>query len=89
IKGVLTIIGGTVGTYLVIYFMPTYMIRELHLPASLSLLAGCVTGLTSFGASLLSGWLADRLPRRKPLVVGATLVTVAALYPAFWLMTHY
>ncbi|WP_343617882.1 MFS transporter [Ralstonia sp.] len=89
IKGVLTIIGGTVGTYLVIYFMPTYMIRELHLPPSLSLLAGCVTGLTSFGASLLSGWLADRLPRRKPLVVGATLVTVVALYPAFWLMTHY
>ena len=89
VKGVLTIIGGTVGTYLVIYFMPTYMIRELHLPASLSLLAGCVTGLTSFGASLLSGWLADRLPRRKPLVVGATLVTVVLLYPAFWLMTHY
>ncbi|GCB04662.1 MFS transporter [Ralstonia sp. SET104] len=89
VKGVLTIIGGTVGTYLVIYFMPTYMIRELHLPASLSLLAGCVTGLTSFGASLLSGWLADRLPRRKPLVVGATLLTVVLLYPAFWLMTHY
>ena len=89
VKGVLTIIGGTVGTYLVIYFMPTYMIRELHLPASLSLLAGCVTGLTSFGASLLSGWLADRLPRRKPLVVGATLATVVLLYPAFWLMTHY
>jgi len=89
VKGILTIIGGTVGTYLVIYFMPTYMIRELHLPASLSLLAGCVTGLTSFAASLLSGWLADRLPRRKPLVVGAILFTVVALYPAFWLMTHY
>jgi MFS family permease len=88
IKGVLAIIGGTVGTYLVIYFMPTYMIRELHLPPSLSLLAGCVTGLTSFVASLCSGWLADRLPRRKPLVVGSILFTVLALYPAFWLMTH-
>ncbi|MEK7490403.1 MAG: MFS transporter, partial [Pseudomonadota bacterium] len=88
-KGVLTIIGGTVGTYLVIYFMPTYMIRELHLPASLSLLAGCVTGLTSFAASLCSGWLADRLQRRKPLVVASILFTVVALYPAFWLMTHY
>lgn len=88
-KGVLVIIGGTVGTYLVIYFMPTYMIRELHLPPSLSLLAGCVTGLTSFLASLCAGWLADRFPRRKPLVVGGTLFTVVALYPAFWLMTHY
>ncbi|WP_420996092.1 MFS transporter [Cupriavidus sp. 30B13] len=88
-KGILTIIGGTVGTYLVVYFMPTYMIRELHLPASLSLLAGCVTGLVCLLASLLSGWLADRLPRRKPLVLGAMAFTLVALYPAFWLMTHY
>jgi len=89
VKGILTIIGGTVGTYLVVYFMPTYMIRELHLPPSLSLLSGCVTGFVCLAASLLSGWLADRLPRRKPLVVGAMLFTLVSLYPAFWLMTHY
>ncbi|AOY98032.1 MFS transporter [Cupriavidus sp. USMAHM13] len=89
VKGILTIIGGTVGTYLVVYFMPTYMIRELHLPASLSLLAGCVTGVVCLAASLLSGWLADRLPRRKPLVVCAMLFTLVALYPSFWLMTRY
>lgn len=89
VKGILTIIGGTVATYLVIYFMPTYMIRVLHLPPSLSLLAGVVTGLVGLVASLTAGWMADRLQRRKPLVVGSMVFTLLTLYPAFWLMTHY
>jgi MFS transporter, MHS family, proline/betaine transporter len=89
IKGILTIIGGTVATYLVIFFMPTYMIRVLHLPPSLALLAGVVTGLVGLLASLASGWMADRMERRKPLVVASLLATLVTLYPAFWLMTHY
>lgn len=89
VKGILTIIGGTVATYLVVYFMPTYMIRELHLPPSLSLLSGCVTGVVCLVMSLVAGTLADRLPHRKPLVLGSMAFTLVCLYPAFWLMTHY
>ncbi|WLE59903.1 MFS transporter [Burkholderia plantarii] len=88
-QGILTIIGGTVGTYLVVYFMPTYMVRELHLPASLSMLSGCVSGLVCLAASLLGGWLADRCARRKPLVVASMGFVLAALYPAFRLMLQF
>ncbi|MEM5404060.1 MULTISPECIES: MFS transporter [Paraburkholderia] len=86
--GILSITAGTVGMYLVVFFMPTYMIRVLKMPPSLSLLSGCATGFTMLLASLVSGRLADRLARRKRLVLGALLFNIVAIVPAFWLMTR-
>ncbi|WP_042260246.1 MFS transporter [Paraburkholderia heleia] len=86
--GMLSITAGTVGMYLVVFFMPTYMIRVLKMPPSLSLLSGCATGFTMLVASLVSGRLADRLARRKRLVLGALLFNIVAIVPAFWLMTR-
>ncbi|MBN3857155.1 MULTISPECIES: MFS transporter [unclassified Paraburkholderia] len=89
IKGILAVTAGTVGMYLVVFFMPTYMIRVLKMPPSLSLLSGCATGITMLIASLVSGRLADRLAQRKPLVMGAIVFNLLAVVPAFWLMAHY
>lgn len=89
LKGILATTAGTATMYLVVFFMPTYMIRVLHMPPSLSLLSSCVTGITLFVVSLVAGRLADRLPARKPLVVGSLLFSVVAVYPAFWLISHY
>lgn len=87
--GILSVTSGTVGMYLVVFFMPTYMIRVLKMPPSLSLLSGCATGLTMLVASLVSGRLADRLARRKPIVMAAILFNIAIVVPAFWLMTRF
>jgi MFS transporter, MHS family, proline/betaine transporter len=89
VQGILSVTAGTVGMYLVVFFMPTYMIRVLKMPPSLSLLSGCATGLTMLVASLVSGRLADRLARRKPLVIGALLFNIVAVVPAFWMMTRF
>lgn len=89
VKGILAVTAGTVGMYLVVFFMPTYMIRVLKMPPSLSLLSGCATGITMLIASLLSGRLADRLTRRKPLVMAALVFNLLAVVPAFWLMTRF
>ena len=89
LKGILATTAGTATMYLVVFFMPTYMIRVLHMPPSLSLLSGCVTGITLFVVSLVAGRLADRLPNRKPLVIGSLVLGVLAVYPAFWLINHY
>lgn len=89
LKGILATTAGTATMYLVVFFMPTYMIRVLHLPPSLSLLSGCVTGLTLLVVSLVAGRLADRLPRRKPLVIGSLVFSLVAVYPAFWLITQF
>ncbi|NKJ50676.1 MFS transporter [Burkholderia sp. SG-MS1] len=88
IKGVLAITAGTVGTYVVVFFMPTYMIRVLHMPPSLSLLSGCVSGATMLIVSLIAGRLTDRLVLRKPLIQTALVLTAAATYPAYELVNH-
>ncbi|MGJ7605860.1 MFS transporter [Variovorax sp. LT1R20] len=89
LKGILSITAGTAAMYLVVFFMPTYMIRVLHMPPSLSLLSGCATGITMFAVALVAGRLADRLPNRKPLVIGSLVIGVLAVYPAFWLINHH
>lgn len=89
IKGILATTAGTATMYLVVFFMPTYMIRVLNMPASLSFLSGCVTGVTLLVVSLIAGRLADRLTYRKPLVVASLVFSVVAVYPAFWLMNTY
>lgn len=89
LKGILATTAGTATMYLVVFFMPTYMIRVLHMPASLSFLSGCVTGLTLTAVSLFAGRLADRLTARKPLVVASLVLSMLAVYPAFWLINAY
>jgi MFS family permease len=89
IKGIFATAAGTSTLYLVVYFMPTYMIRVLHLPPSLSLLSGCATGLTLTIVALVSGRLSDRLARRKPLVIGSITLSMIVVYPVFWLINAY
>jgi len=89
LKGILAVPASTVTMYLVVYYMPTYMIRVLKMPASLSFLSGCATGLTLFVVALASGRLADRLSRRKTLVVTSLVISMLAIVPAFWLMNAY
>jgi MFS family permease len=89
LKGILAVPASTVTMYLVVYYMPTYMIRVLKMPPSLSFLSGCATGLTLLVVALISGRLADRLVRRKTLVVVSLVISMLAIYPAFWLMNAY
>lgn len=89
LKGILATAVGTATMYVVVFFMPTYMIRVLHLPATLSLLSGCVTGLTVTIVALVSGRLVDRSARRKPLVLVPLTLSMLAIYPVFWLITTY
>lgn len=89
VKGILATTAGTATMYLVVFFMPTYMIRVLKMPPSLSFLSGCVTGITLTVVSLIAGRLADRLTNRKPLVVASLVFSMLAVYPAFWLINVY
>ena len=82
--GVMLIIGGTVSTYVGNY-MSTYAIATLHLPATLSLSATLVGGLSTFAFALIGGWLGDRYGR-KALVIGPRVALAVLIWPAFlWL----
>jgi MFS family permease len=89
VRGVLSIVAGTVGMYLVVFFMPTYLVRVLHLPTSLSLMAGCVSGATMTFMCILSGLIADRTVSRKPIALASVVLTTLLIYPAIWAMNMY
>jgi MHS family proline/betaine transporter-like MFS transporter len=88
IIGISLIISSTAAMYVVVFYMPTYLIRVLHLPPSTAFLAGCVSGATLMVGAPLAGLIADRLGRRKPMVMCAMVMGAVLIYPAFWLLNH-
>jgi MHS family proline/betaine transporter-like MFS transporter len=83
ILATLTMAWHTVTFYVVIFYMPTYMTRVMQMPASLAFRASTLATLLLAVISPLSGLLADRLPRRKPLVLAASGATALLIYPVF------
>ena len=85
VLGMFIICGGTVSTY-VFNFMTTYAIHTLHVSEKIA------TTLTFTGAIFqmiglaLGAWAADRFPR-KPVLVVSRIVFVAAIYPAWVMLT--
>lgn len=81
--GILLIMKGTTTFYIIIYYMPAYMVNTLHMPAAtsywISLTAALMTLLIPFAA----GKLADRLPRRKPIMLFCFTVSLLMVWPIF------
>ncbi|KXU83210.1 MFS transporter [Paraburkholderia monticola] len=84
----LTIAVRTVPAYTISYFMPTYLTHVMHLPAVTGFLASAVSALVLMLVAPLAGRLADRLPRRKPLLLLASGMTTLLVYPVFHVLTH-
>jgi len=87
--GIALILGGTASMYITVFYMPSYMVKSLHMPAATAFLAACVAGAVLLVVSPWAGKLADRLPRRKPLVLGVSLASGVLIYPAFNLIRLY
>lgn len=86
--GVLMIVSGTSMVYILVFYMPSYAVRTLHLPMATSFLAGCASGLMMMIGAFISGtMIIDRFARRKPLVVITSVLSLACVYPAFATLT--
>jgi len=72
----------TVGFYIVLTYMPTFMVQQLKLPASQSLLAASLGQLLMAILIPFAGALSDRIGRR-PLLIFACAVFVIGIIPAF------
>jgi len=83
--GTLLTMGSTVIAYVVTFYMPTYAIHELKVPAPTALLAGLVSGVVTFVVAPLAGRLSDRISRRA-LVFWPRVAVALLIWPAFqWL----
>jgi MHS family proline/betaine transporter-like MFS transporter len=86
---IFAIMGMSVSTYVMMYYMPTYCIEYLGLPPKMSILAGVASSTISLVMCPIYGAWSDRMGRRKPLTVIGRVALILLLYPAFWLMTHF
>ena len=86
---VFAIMGMTVATYVLMYYIPTYSIQYLKMPPKLSMLVSIGAACVSLVMCPIWGALSDRMGRRKPLTVFGRVVLIALLYPAFWLMNQF
>jgi len=85
--GMFLIAGTTVSMYLIVFYMPTYLVTALHLPTTTAFIAACVAGATMLVMSPLFGALADRYQLRKSMMVTPSALAMLLAYPAFsWLI---
>lgn len=68
-----------------IQYVPTFAIRELHLPASTGFAAGTIAALILTVVTPFAGHLSDRIGRRKQMAVAAAILVLTS-YPAFAFM---
>ncbi|MBN3856358.1 MFS transporter [Paraburkholderia sp. Ac-20340] len=83
VAGTMLVIGGTGTMYTIVFFLPAFLALTLHMPTAAASASGCAAGLVLLIGSPFAGKLADRLPRRKPLLAMASVVSLALLFPAF------
>ena len=78
------VILSTSSNYIILY-MPTYAIKQLHLPQSLGFTATMIGGLLLMSGAPFFGHLSDRVGRVRMMVIVSVLFAVSA-YPAFVLL---
>jgi Arabinose efflux permease len=75
------IVLSTIGSYVLLLFMPTYAIRQLHLMPSLAYYSVMAAGTVQFVLSPYFGAVSDRVGAARVMVPGA-LVVGLGMYPA-------
>ncbi|MGV0759387.1 MFS transporter [Tistrella mobilis] len=85
--GTLAMVSGTATMYIAVFYMPTFLIRVMGMAPGAAFAATVVSGLTLMVVSPLAGLAADRLPRRKPLVLAAWIAGGIAIWPGFTAIT--
>ncbi|SDR62273.1 MFS transporter [Paraburkholderia tuberum] len=85
VASVLVMIGLASAVHIVVFYLPNYAVIQLHMPLSQTIWAGFVGSLILAALSPFSGWLSDRIGRRK-VVFWSRVALVAMIYPAFVLL---
>jgi len=86
--GMLSMAAPTASIYIMVFYMPTYLVRTLHLSPTISLLSACLAGMVIFVGNPMLARVADRQRRRKPIQYLTLASSIVLVYPAFIALTH-
>jgi len=80
--------GATAFNYVHKLYMPTYALKQLHIPATSSFIGALVTGLVLMFAAPVFGTLSDRHGRVRVLTIAMLMIGLTS-YPLFMLLTRW
>jgi MFS family permease len=86
--GILLMAAPTAGIYLMVYYMPIYLVGTLHMLPMVSLLSACLSSTLIFIGVPLMARVADRQRLRKPIQYATIISSIVLVYPAFLLLTR-
>jgi MHS family proline/betaine transporter-like MFS transporter len=89
LRGIMLMISGTSMTYVVIFFMPSYLGKILGMGLATSFMSGCVAGAAMAIVSPLAGLLTDKLGQRQRLLKVTMVCGLLATYPTFALLNSH
>lgn len=78
----------TIGMYLFIFYMPSYLVTTLHYPQRSALAIACMAAACLAIITPIAGRYADRHRLRKKLLIWTITLPVIAAWPALWLLSH-
>ncbi|WP_028221026.1 MFS transporter [Paraburkholderia oxyphila] len=85
ISSLLMVVLWTVCTYVILFYVPTYATRSLHMPQQQGFISGIVSGSVLMAMAPMFGALSDRIGKQRVLRVAAVAI-LALTYPLFaWL----
>lgn len=85
LAGVLIVIGGTAGNYIILNYLTNYAATLLHMPLKQAMWAGLTAALVSMLLAPFAGSLSDRIGRKKAILL-TRLPMLVVIYPAFMLL---
>ncbi|MFT4069041.1 MFS transporter [Paraburkholderia sp.] len=82
LSSLLMVVLWTVCTYVILFYIPTYVVKYLHMPQREGFISGIVSGAVLMVMAPLFGALSDRVGKQRVLSIAAVVILFAS-YPLF------
>jgi MHS family proline/betaine transporter-like MFS transporter len=85
LSSLLMVVLWTVCTYVILFYIPTYVVKFLHMPQREGFISGIVSGAVLMVTAPMFGALSDRIGKQRIVSVAGLAILIAS-YPLFALL---